>query len=1273
MDLTVPAPVALIERETAALVVTPHPVTLGGQRIYGHQAAALQPGETLAAFLARHDVVPGQQWVVTIGGVLVHEMHWARVRPKHGHLIECRRVPEKTVLRLAAVIALAYFTFGSGGLGGFSTVGGYTEAGTFLGMSGTAGQLAAATAYIAGTAVINKLLGPKPLRAAENTTNPTYSLQMGGQNQRRLWQPLGLVLGEPYMVPDLGSDPVGFFKDGEQHVFQVFNCGINCADITDLRVGKTALSTYQGVTMWREGFESGNTAMPKLTTNVDSVAGGLLTAPSGAGVAVLRTGSVGAVRLVLDFVGQLFSVNGGSGAYEGRTVDLEVMYRPVGSSTWLPFTDEIVAIDPVRQWIPPRTTGGGNGGEWTTAGHWKVIVPGTPGVPAGVLRLTNASAQPLRRSCERDVPLGQYEVRCTKLTADYTGTSGANQIEWGVLKSYQIDDGNYDGQSRLAVQVQASGQLNGTLDTLNGRGRARPMPCWNGSAWVTATDRASGLCNPGALLLRLARGIRNEAGRLLAGLGFTDDRIDIEGLKAFMVHCAAQGFSFDLYLQDATSVGDLMDAVAAAGMAQIAWPDGKLGVTFYAADDPVEAIINMANIKAGSFVVDYQTLPTADEIELRYLDRDRDNEWTSVRATAPGVTMPRSTAPAEMVGVTGQAHAAALLRFLMAQNLYGRKTVTVEMDLEYMTYRRGQVVALSHDVTQWGYSGRLLACSVVNGRVRLTLDDTAPGGLPAGAVARYIGLRLLGERQMRVFPVLPFAGDARVLELDAAWPAGVALPGSSADNPAHDCLWVYDFKAVPGQLMRVVAIEPSMDGARMMLMPESAEFWDYVSTGAYTPPPATSLLAGPPAVLSAVPSEQLARQGNTFFTDLSLAFETSGTFDKAELWGSTAGFGQLRKLGESRSHMVAWRGGLDEAWFLELRVYSATRAAPVYRIEYTVQGLRQPPPPFDFARVLAQPDGTREYQFGYTTTERPVDWLGASIRHTPGIVPTPDWDAMLPLQESSTHYTASPVELNAPLEGDWTFAFRSIDTTGNLSTPVVVSVTLSKRRSGSTYLEVSNDPAWPGTAAGLVRVGGVLEAESATTWDSDTTDWHVDMAWADAPVASGTYTTPTVDLETTLVGQIDATADALGAVTIEHSTSTDGGATWGAWQAASEAFSGRWVRLRVTVAGTVPEPLATLRSLSWRVSAEVVREYLDDVVPAALTGAQRIGTGDVRAPVAKTYAVIRAATATVQDSTGGAWSVVRIDKNHTTGPRFQFLRNGVLTDPQLVDFDIEGI
>jgi hypothetical protein len=1257
MDMTVPAPVQAADRAQAALVVTPHPLTLQGQRVYRDTAGLLLPDETLAAFLARHEVLPGQQWVVTIGGVLVHEIHWPRVKPKHGHIIECRRVPERDVLRIAALVALSYFTFGAGGIGG----------GSFLGLTGTAGQLAAGVAYMAGSMVLNKLLTPKAGRLQDSAASPTYALNGGGRNQARPFAPMALVLGEPYAVPDLAAQPYSFFSGGEQHLWQMFHCGLNCADAQALRIGQTALDTYAGVTVLRNGFATGNSDFPALGTSVDSVAGGALAAPSGTGPWVLRTSSAGTVRLAVDLVASLFGVSR-DGAYESRGLDVGIEYRAVGSGTWLPWAPAVAGVPAVT--VERTDSAEGSSFTWI-----EVVTPAVPAVPAGVLRLSNASQKPLRLTFEREVPPGQYEVRLRKNTPDETSTTASNQVEWVSLKSYQQDTANYAGQSRLAVQIRASGQLNGTLDELNAALTAKPMPYWNGTAWTTATNRASGLCNPGAILLLLMRGIFAPGGRRLAGLGYADEQIDLPSLQAFMVHCAQGGYEFDLFLQEATTTEDLMNAVAYAGLGEITHVGGRLGVLFFRADDPVEAVINMANISARSFTVTYDTMVTADELEFQYFDRSRGNVWSSVRMVAPGVTTPRATARQQLVGVGSEAHAATLMRFAMAQNVYQRKTVSCEMDLEYMVYRRGQVVSLSHDLTAWGYGGRLQACELVGGTVRLTLDDTAPGAIPAGFSGRFIGLRLPGEQQMRVFPVRPFAGDGRVIELDAAWPGGVPLPGSSEDNPAHDTLWVYDFKATPGQLLRVVAIEPGQDGARMTLVPEVPEFWAMVTSGAYTAPANNSLLRPAPTVTGLRIVEELARQGNTFYTELSVVFETTGNFNRAEIWGAV-GEGEAsppqRLLAGGTSQTLTWRGGLDERWHLELRVFGDTRQAEPFRLYYDVVGLREPPPAFDTFIVQAQPDGTRQYNFAYTTTVAPLDWAGAEIRYLPGTVASPVWDSMLPLQDDQTYYTASPVELNAPLEGAWTFACRSRDTTGNLSPALVRSITLSRRRSGSTFEEVPNDPTWPGVLSGFVRVGDVLEAASATTWATLPSTWDAWTQWAVSPPASASYTTPGLDLGTPVAGQVDATVVALGTVTVEFSSSADG-TTWGAWQPAANVFTARWVRLRVTVAATGSAPLATLQRLDWRVSAEIQREYLNDVVISGLTGLYRIGVGDVRAPIARTYLVIRNAVATVQDNRTGSWTVTRVDKNTTTGPRFQFYLNGTLTDPQFVDFDIEGI
>lgn len=1248
----------------AALVVTPHPLTLQGQRVLDAVAAQFEPGDTLAMLLERQGVLPGQQWVVCIEGVPVPDQHWTRVRPKQGWLIEARRVPEKDILRIVAVVALAYFTFGAGGLGG----------GSFLGLTGTAGQLAAGAAYLAGSMVINKLLAPKQMGRGnnENNVSPTYSLSGGGRNRARPYEPLALVLGEPYAVPDYGSQPWTFFANGEQYLWQIFHLGLNCADASTLRIGQNALGVYQGVTVLREGLASGNSDFPSLSGSVDTVPGGLLTT----GVPVTRTTSDSTVRLAIDLVCSLFATTN-DGAYTTRTLDVVAEYRLVGSGTWLPFTPGLADVPAVTQTvvIDPDSP--------FSATYEEVIVPGVAGYPAGTIRLSNASQKPLRTTIEIAPGIGQYEIRLTKATAEYTGTQGSNAVEWVQLRSFQRDLANYEGQSRLAVQIQASGQLNGALDELNCQLRAMPMDYWNGSAWVTATDRASGLCNPGAIFLLLCRGFYVSGGRRFFGLGYTDDQIDIEGLKRFMVRCAAAGFEFDLFLQESISIQELLDAVAYAGMGELSWPDGKIGVVFFTRDDPIEGVISMANIKAKSFEVDYATGPSAEEIEFQYFDRARSNEWKPIRVKAPGVTVPSATASQQLVGVTGEAHAATLARFAMAQNIYQRKTVTLEQDLEYMTYRKGSVVAVSHDLTQWGYSGRLVAAQDVAGVITLTLDENAPGDLPAGASSRFIGLRIPGETQMRVFPVAAFSGQARTVTLSSAWPAGVALPGATAGNPAHDTVWIYDFKATPGQRMRVASIEPMGNGARMNLVPETTEFWNYTETGAYQPPPNNSLLRGAPQVTSVLVTEELARQGNTFYTQLSVSLEATGPFSRAELWGGV-GAGEVAPalvlLDTTRSQTLSWRGGLDERWHLEIRLYGETRAAAPYRMYFDVQGLREAPPQFDLFTVLAQPDGTRQFNFAYVETRAPLDWLGAEIRFLFGSHVTPAWESMEQLQAEQSYYTASPVEVNRLLSGVHTFACRSIDTSGNPSTIRYFQIDLPPRRLGSTVVEFDElAVAWPGSLSGceINLVTGGIEAINLTTWN-DLTTWDAWTRWTMTPTSPISYTTPVRDLGAVITGLVDVSASGAGLLVVElrySETSADpvaDPAQWSAWGPADDKVVARFIQVRLTVTATGPSPVPLINALSYVVSAPLLNDYINDLDISTLTGSYRIGTGDVRVPMPNPYGTLLELQVVIQDASAGTWSWQLLDKVLTFGPRVQFKLNGTLADPDLVDFILKG-
>jgi hypothetical protein len=339
---------------------------------------------------------------------------------------------------------------------------------------------------------------------------------------------------------------------------------------------------------------------------------------------------------------------------------------------------------------------------------------------------------------------------------------------------------------------------------------------------------------------------------------------------------------------------------------------------------------------------------------------------------------------------------------------------------------------------------------------------------------------------------------------------------------------------------------------------------------------------------------------------------------------------------------------------------------------HQVLGKSEAPPAFDVFTVMAQPDGTRQYNFGYTSTAVPVDWLGAEIRYVSGTTSTPDWATMTALQDSATYYTNSPVELNAPLSGTYTFACKSLDTSGNESAYMVVNITLPARRLGSVFEEYfEHTEGWLGTKTSCVVSGTTLQAVDTATWTTPAT-WAAWTRWLTTPASPIIYTSPTRDFGTIVAGQISSTIDGDGTIVQELATSADG-TTWSAWSSAAGTFSTRYLKLRATVTATGPAPVPAIRTWSYQIIAPVKSEYINDVVISAITGSYRIGVGDIRIPLAGTYSTIKRTEVTIQDSSAGTWSSARIDQTLTYGPRWQFRLNGTLADPSYVDFYIEGI
>ncbi|PPT44510.1 hypothetical protein XarbCFBP8132_00405 [Xanthomonas arboricola] len=962
------------------LVLTPHPVWLDGQR---HIPMDLQPGERLCEFLHRHVIDLDQgEWVVSIGGRVVPRHMWPHVFPKDRQVIEARGGVGKNALYIVAMAALIYFTGGAG-------------ATWAAGLGTTGAAVAYSAAFVAGSILINKVLGPKVENPAASTAGTVFSLG-APRNRMRPYEPLGLLFGRVPIAPDIASKPYTFYEGDDQYLGMVLTPGIGVGRVGAFSNGDTPLANYEGVSIFHAGYSQMPDQAIPLYSNVDTIDGGEL--PDTADF-VTRTSSADTVRIQINLEYVLGGV-GTSGKPYNVSETVQVQYAPAGTGIWTTLATQMFTGDKLD--VSKRAT------------------------------------------LSADVANGQYDVRVRILgQGNYEGPNNQrNDFQWSTMGSVQADTATYDGISRSGILMKATGQLNGQPDELRAEHIAAPIPVWRNGNWVTEETS-----NNGAHILKYARGYFNKKGQLIAGMGKSDEEIDIESLQGFMAHCEANGYTYDYWLTEERNHEEVLQAIALAGMGQVSWAGGRLSVVWAADEQPVSGVVNMATMKKGSFAVDYTLASAADGIEYSYFDSTT-NKVETLRVPAPGVETMLNPARLTGEGIRRESHAVEMARYHLAQSLFQYKDISFDQDLEYLSYRRLSKLAISHDLTQWGFGGRIVAAerSPLLGTISLTLDEPVP---PPTAGNAFIGLRIPGEAVYRTFRVRSFTEATDTIQLVEEWPDDAALPGEGyadamvdggwQDNPAHDTIWIYDFKATPGYSVRVTSIEPESDlkGAGITVVPESREFWIFVKTGQYIRPENGSSLATRPILSNLAINEDQITTGDVTATDLVATFDISGPFDHAVVYASASdGNGELLEVAQTRTRTARWRIPRAGTYTINVRPFGPEGQMGIgASLIFTTIGADAPPVNYDLFDVEEISGGIRRYTWGFwTDTIQSANLAGAEIRYAQAPeqgAPMPEWDAMTPVGDSGYHTGAfdSPI----PSLGKWTFAIRARNTNGTLS------------------------------------------------------------------------------------------------------------------------------------------------------------------------------------------------------------------------------------------------
>lgn len=340
----------------------------------------------------------------------------------------------------------------------------------------------------------------------------------------------------------------------------------------------------------------------------------------------------------------------------------------------------------------------------------------------------------------------------------------------------------------------------------------------------------------------------------------------------------------------------------------------------------------------------------------------------------------------------------------------------------------------------------------------------------------------------------------------------------------------------------------------------------------------------------------------------------------------------------------------------------ATLTAYTHTIVGAAEGVAVPPPDVNTFLVSRQSDGTR--QFTWTLTNPPADLTGYEIRYKLGA--ETDWNAMTPMHSGAL--LASPFESNQLAAGTYTFAIKAVDIFGNKSVNAAfIQATLGDPRL-SGALEVFDEfaDAWPGTKTSchIEASTGYLQPNetAATPW---TGTWAA-RSWIKTPATTISYER-LIDVGVVATFSPLVTALADGTVTITEAHSNDG-TTYTSYATAGAPVTCRYIKVKITVAGALPVLMGAITILS----ASPISEDFEDLTTSALTGSYRIGTGDIRIPLTKTFAVVRRVDVTLQN-VGAGWSWELIDKDTAVGPRIKIYNASNTLADATIDVTVRGL
>lgn len=730
-------------------------------------------GGTLSEILDANgmaDVVSGH-WLdarVEVGGVLVPVEYWQRVRPKGGVLVTVRVCPaggeggNKDIMRAVLMIGVMAAAMTIPGMQVFAA--GAALAGW--------GAVAGAAVGIMGALAVNALI-PPPSDGGNNNSFVGVSRAnsiTGTRNQANPYGVVPQVFGRHLIYPTYAAEPYTEYVGDQQYIRLLFLIGYGYYDLTDHKIGNTAIASYEEV----------QTAVYTPSSPL-TVGNGLYPADvstSALSIELLQneahteTTGTDCDEFSLDIywpTGLFYLTNDG----EPRSLNnsFTISYSVHGENSWTDLS--------------------------STSLSWK-------------------KTEPFSKTYGTAVTRGQYDIRVTRLTED--GDSESNKhydtTYWTALRTIKHTSVTpLTNCTYVAMRIRATGQLNGVVDQYNVVA-FRKLQTYN-----TGTGTWSALTatrNPAWHYCEVLRAAPNK-------MAVADARLDLTTLAAWAARMDAASWYVDLVVDAETTPFKLCQKIAASGKASWAMRDMKFSVVEDIAQTVPRQHITPSN--SWGFVASRVFTEIPHCIKARFKSEDVEGyAEDELLIYADGYTSANATVfeTLQVDGITDPDLVWKVGRYHLAQATLRPWVYKCWMDVENLVATRGDLVRHQHDSILTGLGSGRITTVTLDGSSRataITIDNAVT--MAAGTSYTVCIRRSTGAEISQT--VTTVAGEVSSLTF--------STPIAAASVPAVGDLYMFGVTDSVYLDMIITNVRPSSDLTTEISMVDAAPAIHTADTG----------------------------------------------------------------------------------------------------------------------------------------------------------------------------------------------------------------------------------------------------------------------------------------------------------------------------------------------------------------------------------------------------------------------------------------------------------